>query len=246
MGDAASELNMTVQYCLPEPRHIIASTAIPAVTHARASEDYQVGTGNSYIMLPSLLYSAVGIQPFKDVFWSTVDQPGAWIRIQRHPHDLRRMTTEWPRCDRGGRSSPSVAQRNGCSVASLVANCLSLPSLSHRSTITANPMCCPCIPIRAGAGWPYSPQLHEPDTDLQLIISTLSTGPVAPGDGIPYANARYVPSCGCVDTCEIAVALVSFSRHFDASPSLPFALIRNSSRTSLCKPIKHIHACPAA
>ena len=81
MGDAASDLNLTIQYCLPEPRHIVASTAIRAVTQSRCSPDYhpnetppQGSWPNYQVQLSSLLLSAVGIQPFKDVFWSTETQ----------------------------------------------------------------------------------------------------------------------------------------------------------------------------
>ncbi len=63
--------------CYSEPRHILASTSIQAVTHSRASPDYHPNSDpNYYIFLSSLLFSAVGIQPFKDVFWSTYAQAG--------------------------------------------------------------------------------------------------------------------------------------------------------------------------
>ena len=71
MGDIASALNVTIQYCLPMPLHILASTAIPAVTNARASPDYHPGslTPRNFINwdigLSSLFYSSIGIQPSK-------------------------------------------------------------------------------------------------------------------------------------------------------------------------------------
>lgn len=43
MGDAAAELNVTIQYCLVEPAMVLASAAIPAVTNIRASGDYHPG-----------------------------------------------------------------------------------------------------------------------------------------------------------------------------------------------------------
>jgi hypothetical protein len=41
MGDAATGLGLTVQYCMPLPVHILQSTKIPAVTQIRASDDYR-------------------------------------------------------------------------------------------------------------------------------------------------------------------------------------------------------------
>ena len=40
MADAAETQNVTVQYCMALPRHILQSAAYPRVTHARASHDY--------------------------------------------------------------------------------------------------------------------------------------------------------------------------------------------------------------
>lgn len=84
MGDAASELNLTIQYCLVEPATVLASAAIPAVTNIRASGDYHPGDyhdavnhWNTWdIALTSLFFGALGVQPSKDVFWSTEIQPG--------------------------------------------------------------------------------------------------------------------------------------------------------------------------
>lgn len=91
MGDAAEELSMTIQYCLPEPRHIMAGTSIKALTHARISGDYHPGSVttsvNWNIGLPSILYSAIGIQPFKDVFWSSAVQSGYPSRYGPGAHE---------------------------------------------------------------------------------------------------------------------------------------------------------------
>jgi hypothetical protein len=124
MGDAAADLHLTIQYCLPEPRHIVGSTSIPAVTHARITGDYHpnsVTTSLNWNLAPSsLLYSAVGIQPFKDVFWSGAgQQPGSR----------------------------------------------------------------------------YGPGAYEPNPDMHLIISVLTTGPVGPGDAIDHLNASLTMTC---------------------------------------------------
>lgn len=99
-----------------EPRHIVASTAARAVTHARITGDYHPGTittsVNYNLMAGSLLYSALSLQPFKDVFWSTPVQPGSI----------------------------------------------------------------------------YGPTAREPLPELHLLVSALTTGPVAPGDAVGLAN----------------------------------------------------------
>lgn len=84
MGDAASELSLTVQYCLVVPHTILASASIPAVTNIRASGDYHPGDYHDSVnhwntwdtALTSLLLGALGVQPSKDTFWSTENQPG--------------------------------------------------------------------------------------------------------------------------------------------------------------------------
>ena len=59
MAAAASALNVTIQYCMPLPRHMLESTKLQAVTNARASDDYhptsRTGAVNYDIGLSSLL-----------------------------------------------------------------------------------------------------------------------------------------------------------------------------------------------
>lgn len=84
MGDAASELGVTVQYCLVEPATVLASASIPAVTNIRASGDYHPGDYHDSVnhwntwdvALTSIFFGALGVQPSKDVFWTTTLQPG--------------------------------------------------------------------------------------------------------------------------------------------------------------------------
>ena len=40
MSSAAEKINVTIQYCMALPRHILQSASFPRVTHARASHDY--------------------------------------------------------------------------------------------------------------------------------------------------------------------------------------------------------------
>ena len=40
MSDGAEQVNVTLQYCMALPRHMLQSASFPRVTHARASHDY--------------------------------------------------------------------------------------------------------------------------------------------------------------------------------------------------------------
>jgi hypothetical protein len=80
MGEAAEKLNINLQYCMSLPRHILTALEIPRVTHTRASTDYAVhlmGRAQQWaIGISSMFADAIGLAPFKDVFWSTSKQPG--------------------------------------------------------------------------------------------------------------------------------------------------------------------------
>eukprot|EP00117_Sycon_ciliatum_P020448 scpid6634/ scgid0189/ len=70
MGSAASKLNISVQYCMPLPMHMLQSTSIQSVTQARASGDYHPGNTNWNVGLTSLFYWSIGVVPFKDDFFT--------------------------------------------------------------------------------------------------------------------------------------------------------------------------------
>lgn len=78
MATAAEGLGLTIQYCMPLPRHMLESTRFHGiVTNARASGDYHAGADNWNIGLSSLFYWALGVAPFKDDYWTTEVQPGS-------------------------------------------------------------------------------------------------------------------------------------------------------------------------
>jgi hypothetical protein len=81
MGEVADKLNINLQYCMSLPRHILTALQIPRVTHTRTSRDYAVhleGKAEQWDMgISSMFADAIGLAPFKDVFWSTSLQPGA-------------------------------------------------------------------------------------------------------------------------------------------------------------------------
>ena len=75
MGQGALKHNLTVQYCMSYPRHVLQSVEILSVTQARASNDFQPQTqifdyDQWRIGESSLWVAALGICPSKDSFWT--------------------------------------------------------------------------------------------------------------------------------------------------------------------------------
>jgi hypothetical protein len=124
MGEAADKLNINIQYCMSLPRHILTALEIPRVTQTRVSGDYACSLHHPpcsqwAIGISSMFADAIGLAPFKDVFWSTSIQPGA----------------------------------------------------------------------------NYTPPSMEVLPDRQVLIATLSTGPVGPGDSVNYTNVERIMKC---------------------------------------------------
>lgn len=88
MGQGAAKNDLTIQYCMPHIRHLLASLEVSAVTQARASDDYVVspyeGVDNWRIGGQSLLIDALGLAPSKDGFWTTSIQPGNPYGTERY------------------------------------------------------------------------------------------------------------------------------------------------------------------
>ena len=81
MAVAAERRNVTVQYCMALPRHVLQSASFARVTQARASHDYGQSRSDdteqwSAIGLTSLLFWSIGLLPFKDTFWSSMFESG--------------------------------------------------------------------------------------------------------------------------------------------------------------------------
>jgi len=78
MAAGAAASGVSIQYCMSYSRHVLASTQLPPVTQARASDDYQPGNDQWRPLGTTALFAyAVGLAPSKDSFWSTPVQPGA-------------------------------------------------------------------------------------------------------------------------------------------------------------------------
>ncbi|KAA0148739.1 hypothetical protein FNF29_06521 [Cafeteria roenbergensis] len=71
MGRGAEAAEITIQYCMPYPRHVLQSVEVPAVTQSRASDDYSPQNDQWSIGVSSLLYHALGLAPWKDDTWTS-------------------------------------------------------------------------------------------------------------------------------------------------------------------------------
>ncbi|XP_078489098.1 uncharacterized protein LOC100181073 isoform X2 [Ciona intestinalis] len=86
MGEAASECDVTIQYCMALPRHIMQSVEIQAVTQARVSGDYHPGNSQWKIGVTSMFAHALYIAPYKDTFWTTTVQSGSPYGLSTEPN----------------------------------------------------------------------------------------------------------------------------------------------------------------
>ena len=77
MGRAAARARVPMQLCLATASDMLESLTMPWVTNARASGDYAFCADSWDIGMAGLLLWAVGVRPFKDVFWTTARQPGS-------------------------------------------------------------------------------------------------------------------------------------------------------------------------
>lgn len=67
----------SVQYCMPYAHDLLSGAALSAVTNARATGDYHIGSSQWAVGGGAMLIWALGMLPFKDGFYSSTDiQPG--------------------------------------------------------------------------------------------------------------------------------------------------------------------------
>ena len=94
MAKAAAASNISVQYCMAHPAAFLTALSLPAVTNGRASGDYVAPTGNLLNYgSAAMFFSAVGVAPSKDNWWSTPNQPRP-----------RTLPSGPPPCDGGNRN----------------------------------------------------------------------------------------------------------------------------------------------
>ena len=77
LGKAAESLKVPMQLCLVTASDLLESLTMPWVTNARASGDYAFCADSWDIGDSGMLHWAVGVRPFKDVFWSRAYQEGS-------------------------------------------------------------------------------------------------------------------------------------------------------------------------
>jgi hypothetical protein len=71
MAAAAQQDGLTLQYCMPLPRHVLQTVEYPSVTSMRVSDDRFDRNRWDRFLYASRLASALGVWPWSDVFMST-------------------------------------------------------------------------------------------------------------------------------------------------------------------------------
>jgi hypothetical protein len=71
MSSAAAQRNLTIQYCMPTPRHVLQSSKYGNVTSIRVSQDRFSAARWTSFLYASRLVGAVGAYPFTDVLMSS-------------------------------------------------------------------------------------------------------------------------------------------------------------------------------
>src|SRR4029077_21127708 len=71
MATAMAQRGLTMQYCMPSPRHFLQSSRYNNLTTIRTSEDRFVRARWSNFLYTARLASALGIRPFTDGFLSS-------------------------------------------------------------------------------------------------------------------------------------------------------------------------------
>lgn len=95
MAAGAEGSGRTVQYCMPYAHDILSASAYPAVTNARATNDYFHAEHQWAIGATSIFYWALGIIPFKDGFYSSTHPQvgGQTVGPELHPDREAIMAT---------------------------------------------------------------------------------------------------------------------------------------------------------
>jgi len=95
MALGAASSGRSVQYCMPYPYDVLSAAAYPAVTNARASDDYIRRDAQWAIGATSMFYWAIGILPFKDGFYSSTfpQEGGQVVGPETHPNRAALMAT---------------------------------------------------------------------------------------------------------------------------------------------------------
>lgn len=71
MANAANQYGLTLQYCMPDPHHLLQSTLYSAVVTSRVSNDHFIRKRWDNFLYDSRFASALGVWPWTDVFTSS-------------------------------------------------------------------------------------------------------------------------------------------------------------------------------
>lgn len=76
MNGGAESAHTWLQWDTAFPSEILFSVKVDRVSHGSVGPDYQPGNSQWDDGLSNMLFDAVGIKPWKDMFWTTEEQPG--------------------------------------------------------------------------------------------------------------------------------------------------------------------------
>jgi hypothetical protein len=83
---AATARGMTLQWCMPTPADLLQTTTLESVTSVRTSGDhgYLIGPGElwTWFLLTNALARALGLRPYKDVFFSDPSDPAHHSEVE--------------------------------------------------------------------------------------------------------------------------------------------------------------------
>eukprot|EP01084_Bolivina_argentea_P145760 255409_1 len=88
MGQSAYSHDLSIQYCMTYPRHVMTTVEIAAGTQTRASGDYHPSNDQWKVGISSIFVSSVGLAPIKDSWWSQPGyQPGPYSNTTNEPYN---------------------------------------------------------------------------------------------------------------------------------------------------------------
>ncbi len=98
MDYGAQQAGINIQYCMTLQRELLQSVELPSVNRIRASEDYLLVEDQWKIGITSHITQAIGVKPYKDVFWTSRSNPGNlyYYDCMEVSLDTDTDTSPWP------------------------------------------------------------------------------------------------------------------------------------------------------
>jgi hypothetical protein len=133
MGNAAAFHDLSIQYCMDYPRHLMSSVELRCVTQARASGDYHPGNTQWKLGITAVFTSAIEIMPSKDSYWSmNSPQAGHYSAGTHEPYNRLQSAVQSL-----GNGPVTFADRIGYSDADLIMRCCNADGLLLRPDMSA-------------------------------------------------------------------------------------------------------------